>query len=186
MVPFTELLTATASWAAARVVGEGGFGAVYRADGLPSCATAGAVAVKRLAADSMQGVAELMAEVQLLGTCRHEHLLPLLAFCMDERGNCLVYPLMPGGSFEDRLFRNEADAMRRLAVLRGQGGGAAATPPPPLTWQQRLRVVRDATRALVFLHTATATRPVGTPPARQSKPRRRLLSPSPWLAPRVR
>jgi serine/threonine protein kinase len=137
-------------------VGEGGFGVVYRADALPSRPVLGPVAIKRLGADSQQGLNELMSEVQLLGTCRHEHLLPLLAFCYEGGVGCLVYPLMAGGSLEDRLVRDDDDASRRLASLLPAAGAAR----PPLTWQQRLRAVRDATRALVFLHTPTATRPV--------------------------
>jgi len=154
-VPLAELAAATAEWAAARKVGEGGFGVVYRADALPSRPVVGPVAIKRLAADSQQGLNELMSEVQLLGTCRHEHLLPLLAFCYEGGVGCLVYPLMAGGSLEDRLVRDD-DASRRLASLLPAAGAVR----PPLTWQQRLRAVRDATRALVFLHTPTATRPV--------------------------
>ena len=154
-VPLAELAAATAGWAAARKVGEGGFGVVYRADALPSRPVLGPVAIKRLAADSQQGLNELMSEVQLLGTCRHEHLLPLLAFCYEGGIGCLVYPLMAGGSLEDRLVRDD-DASRRLASLLPAAGAVR----PPLTWQQRLRAVRDATRALVFLHTPTATRPV--------------------------
>jgi len=154
-VPLAELAAATAGWAAARKVGEGGFGVVYRADALPSRPVLGPVAIKRLGADSQQGLNELMSEVQLLGTCRHEHLLPLLAFCYEGGVGCLVYPLMAGGSLEDRLVRDD-DASRRLASLLPAAGAVR----PPLTWQQRLRAVRDATRALVFLHTPTATRPV--------------------------
>jgi interleukin-1 receptor-associated kinase 1 len=154
-VPLSELVAATAGWAAARKVGEGGFGAVYRAEALPSRRLAGPVAIKRLAADSQQGLNELMSEVQLLGTCGHEHLLPLLAFCYEGGIGCLVYPLMAGGSLEDRLMR-DADAMRRLSLLLP----SAAAVPSPLTWPHRLRAVRDATRALLFLHTPTATRPV--------------------------
>ena len=154
-VPLAELAAATAGWAASRKLGEGGFGVVYRADALPSRPVLGSVAIKRLAADSQQGLNELMSEVQLLGTCRHEHLLPLLAFCYEGGVGCLVYPLMAGGSLEDRLVRDD-DASRRLASLLPAAGAVR----PPLTWQQRLRAVRDATRALVFLHTPTATRPV--------------------------
>jgi len=154
-VSLADLAAATAGWAAARKVGEGGFGVVYRADALPSRPVLGPVAIKRLGADSQQGLNELMSEVQLLGTCRHEHLLPLLAFCYEGGVGCLVYPLMVGGSLEDRLIR-DVDASRRLASLLPAAGAVR----PPLTWQQRLRAVRDATRALVFLHTPTATRPV--------------------------
>ena len=39
--------------------------------------------------------------VQVLGAFRHPNLLPLLAFSAED-DNCLVYPLMVGGSLQDR------------------------------------------------------------------------------------
>ena len=71
-------------------------------------------------------------------------------------------PLSPeaGGR---RLCDSDADATHRLALLL-QG-----TALPPLAWQQRLRAVRDATRALVFLHTPTATKPVVLRPRRSAR-----------------
>ena len=51
---------------------------------------------------------ELAREVQLLGTCSHPCLLPLLGFCLDPAAACLVYPLMEGGSLEDRLLLDHA------------------------------------------------------------------------------
>jgi hypothetical protein len=154
-VPLAELAAATAGWAAARKVGEGGFGVVYRADALPSRPVLGPVAIKRLGADSQQGLNELMSEVQLLGTCRHEHLLPLLAFCYEGGVGCLVYPLMAGGRLEDRLVLDD-DASRRLASLLPAAGAAR----PPLTWQQR----RGAARQPAPLPPAAAAAPWPQPP----------------------
>ena len=84
-------------------MGEGGFGVVFAAAALPSLPRAGRCAVKRLVAAQQQAAwLELAREVQLLGTCSHPHLLPLLGFCLDPEAPCLVYPLMEGGSLEDR------------------------------------------------------------------------------------
>ena len=96
--------------------------------------------------------------MQLLGTCRHPRLLPLLGFCLDPQAPCLVYPLMEGGSLEDRLLlgtvfdepNGAAHAAARLARLAQLG---FAAPPLPLTWAERLRAVLDVLEALVYLHT---------------------------------
>ena len=76
--------------------------------------------------------------------CSHEHLLPLLGYCVDLVAPCLVYPLCAGGNFEDRLISSVA-GRQRLNLL-----GIA---PQPLTWRQRLGVVR--TEALVRYVTVT-------------------------------
>ena len=54
------------------------------------------VAVKRLNGDSMQGHAEFLQEVQVLGACRHLNVLALIGFSADrgstqeDDGVCLV------------------------------------------------------------------------------------------------
>ena len=48
---------------------------------------------KRLLVESAQGVHELQGEVDILTRCSHAHLLPLLGFCLDPRGPCLIYPM---------------------------------------------------------------------------------------------
>jgi serine/threonine protein kinase len=93
-------------------------------------------------------------EVQLLGACRHENLLPLLGFSADRgtgqegEGVCLVTPLMKGGSLEDRLFL-DASARRRLAMIPGAPDNGFN----PLSWQQLLAVAADALKGLEYLHT---------------------------------
>jgi len=84
----------------------------------------GECAVKRLREGSMQGQREFLQELQVLGGCRHENLLPLLGFSADRApggagggGVCLVSPLMRGGSLEDRLFPLGNGASARLALL---------------------------------------------------------------------
>ena len=110
-------------------------------------------AIKRLSAESSQGRRELETEIAVLGCCRHQNVLPLLAFCLDARAPSLVYPLMSGGNLEDRLLRTP-EALRRLGALQRGGGGSE----PPLGWRERMRILRDASRGLVYLHTPTAKR----------------------------
>ena len=78
-------MAATDSFAMARRVGEGGFGTVYSAP-LPSLLNA-QCAIKKLGGSTapQQQAAwfELAREIQLLGTCSHPSLLPLLGFCLD-------------------------------------------------------------------------------------------------------
>jgi len=137
-----ELAAATEGFSAACRIRAGGFGHVYkvaphRLSGLGSDSTF--VAVKRLNVDSMQGHAEFLQEVQVLGACRHVNVLALIGFSADrsntkeDDGVCLVTPLMKGGSLEDRLLLNP-EALRRL----DQMPGAPPTGWAPLTWQQRL------------------------------------------------
>ena len=127
-------------------VGVGGFAQVYRADSLRLPSHDGALAIKRVAAGrGSADLCELQLLLSTLSSCKHANLLPLLAVALDGDSPCLVFPLMEGGSLEDRLLLTSA-ARERLRVL----GHAVA--PPPLTWQQRLAVCLDAARGLAILH----------------------------------
>ena len=144
-----ELAAATDGFSAACHIGGGGFGSVYmvaplRLAGLGSDSMF--VAVKRLNGDSMQGHAEFLQEVQVLGACRHPNVLALIGFSADrgstqeDDGVCLVTPLMKGGSLEDRLLLNP-QALRRLDQMQGAPPAAGWA---PLTWQQRLLALLGA------------------------------------------
>ena len=84
----------------------------------------------------------------MLQECHHPHLLPLLGYCLDAASPCLVFPLMRGGSLADRLHPERASAsLLRLGMEE---------PPPPLGYRETLRVLRQTTEALVYLHTPVA------------------------------
>ena len=146
IVNFTlsELSDATRGFSQHSKLGSGGFGTVYGTSGaLQSTARGSRCAVKRLHNSQPTSFDMLRREFELLGKCHHENLLPLLGVCLDPRALCLVYPLMEGGSLHDRLLENQS--MRR---------------PQPLGWRERLRIVRDVTRALVYLHTPSGKKGV--------------------------
>jgi len=89
--------------------------------------------------------------VAILQKCQHKHLLPLLGYCLRKEAPCLAFPLMRGGSLQCRLQPTDEDReyLRRL--------GRFTTEPKPLTWRQRLRIVAQATEALVYLHGRSVT-----------------------------
>ena len=151
---FAELAAATDGFGEQRLIGSGGYGRVFTADTLPSLPPEALplrlrhkpFAVKH-AKSGVHDLAALQREVRVLQQCNHPYLLPLLGFCLEHGAPpCLVFPLMRGGSLADRLWPKEADPER----LRRLGLGASLS---PLTWHQRLRILRQATDALLYLHT---------------------------------
>ena len=85
-------------------------------------------AVKRLERGGVRAEPQaLLNELYVLGLCRHEHLLPLLGYCLEPSLHCLVFPLMEGGNLEDRLLPT-AEGEARLRLL------GFSEPPPPLSW----------------------------------------------------
>ncbi|XP_010918257.1 probable serine/threonine-protein kinase PIX13 [Elaeis guineensis] len=138
---FAELKTATKNFKPDTVLGEGGFGRVYKGwvdekSLNPSKSVAAmVVAVKKLNPESMQGLEEWQSEVNFLGRLSHPNLVRLLGYCWEDKELLLVYEFMAKGSLENHLFR-------RGAALQ------------PLSWKLRLKIAIGAARGLAFLHTS--------------------------------
>ncbi|XWS53126.1 hypothetical protein CRYUN_Cryun11dG0131000 [Craigia yunnanensis] len=141
MFTFAELKSATRGFSRALLIGEGGFGCVYRGVvKVPDDANDGRdlkldVAIKQLNRHGFQGHKEWINEVNFLGVVKHPNLVRLVGYCAedDERGiqRLLVYELMRNKSLEDHLL---------------------ARMPLPLSWVTRLKIVQDAARGLAYLH----------------------------------
>ncbi|KAE9600646.1 hypothetical protein Lal_00045826 [Lupinus albus] len=136
-----QLKMATKNFRPDSVLGEGGFGSVFKGwidenSLAPSKPGTGIViAVKRLNQDSIQGHREWLAEVNFLGQFSHPHLVRLIGYCLEDEHRLLVYEFMPRGSLENHLFR-------RGSYFQ------------PLSWSLRLKVALDAAKGLAFLHNA--------------------------------
>ncbi|KAG4948133.1 hypothetical protein JHK84_041579 [Glycine max] len=141
--PLSELKTATRNFRPDSVLGEGGFGSVFKGwideNSLTATkpGTGIVIAVKRLNQDGIQGHREWLAEVNYLGQLSHPHLVRLIGFCLEDEHRLLVYEFMPRGSLENHLFR-------RGSYFQ------------PLSWSLRLKVALDAAKGLAFLHSAEA------------------------------
>lgn len=95
-----ELQIATDNFSESNIIGQGGFGKVYK--GILSDNTK--IAVKRLA-DNMSpgGEAAFLREVQLRSFAVHKNLLQLIGFCTTSSERILVYPFMENLSVAYRL-----------------------------------------------------------------------------------
>ena len=100
---YAELFEATGGFRPESLLGEGGFGPVYRGR-LPPKPTGPEVAVKQLDRNGMQGTREFLVEALMLSLLKHPHLVTLLGFCTDADHRMLVYEYMPLGSLEDHLL----------------------------------------------------------------------------------
>ncbi|XP_058213831.1 probable serine/threonine-protein kinase PIX13 [Rhododendron vialii] len=136
---FSELKTATRNFRVNTMLGEGGFGKVYKG-WLKEKATSkngrgSAVAIKKLDTESMQGFDEWQSEVHFIGRLSHPNLVKLLGYCWENNELLLVYEFMQKGSLENHLF----------------GRGSAVHPLP---WDIRLKILIGAAQGLTFLHTS--------------------------------
>lgn len=95
---YEELKDATANFAPSSVLGEGGFGRVFK--GVLSDGTA--VAIKRLSSGGQQGDKEFLVEVEMLSRLHHRNLVKLIGYysSLDSSQNLLCYELVPNGSLE--------------------------------------------------------------------------------------
>jgi hypothetical protein len=94
-----DLEKATNNFDSSRILGEGGFGLVYKGilnDGRD-------VAVKILKRDDRRGGREFLAEVEMLSRLHHRNLVKLIGICIEKQTRCLVYELVPNGSVESHL-----------------------------------------------------------------------------------
>ncbi|KNA22633.1 hypothetical protein SOVF_032610 [Spinacia oleracea] len=133
---FNDLKFATRNFRPDSLLGEGGFGCVFKGwieeNGTAPVkpGTGLTVAVKTLNHDGLQGHKEWLAEVNYLGDLIHQNLVKLIGYCIEDDQRLLVYEFMPRGSLENHLFRRSL----------------------PLPWSIRMKIALGAAKGLAFLH----------------------------------
>ncbi|KAI3518610.1 hypothetical protein L1887_07415 [Cichorium endivia] len=124
-----DILSATENFSKTYIIGDGGFGTVYKAL-LPEGQT---IAVKRLNGGRTHGEREFLAEMETIGKVKHENLVSLLGYCVFADERFLIYEYMANGSL-DIWLRNRADAVEAL------------------DWPTRFKICLGSARGLAFLH----------------------------------
>ncbi|KAL4380158.1 probable serine/threonine-protein kinase PBL2 isoform X3 [Arachis hypogaea] len=138
---FNDLKEATKNFRRENLIGEGGFGRVFKGwiDGnnyAPTKPGSGiVVAIKSLKPESFQGHKEWLAEVSYLGQLHHENLVKLIGYCLEGKNRLLVYEFMQKGSLENHLFKKGVQ---------------------PIPWATRINIAVGVARGLSFLHSLDA------------------------------
>ena len=124
---YQELAEITQGFARHNVLGEGGFGCVYKGtlhDGK-------VVAVKQLKAGSGQGDREFTAEVEIISRVHHRHLVSLVGYCISDQHRLLIYEYVANQTLEHHLH---------------------GTGRPVLEWSKRVRIAIGSAKGLAYLH----------------------------------
>ncbi|EEE50450.1 hypothetical protein OsJ_30464 [Oryza sativa Japonica Group] len=127
---YEELAAATSGFSAANLLGQGGFGYVYKG---VLAGNGKEVAVKQLKSGSGQGEREFQAEVDIISRVHHRHLVSLVGYCIAANQRMLVYEFVPNGTLEHHLYR---------------GGNGDRV----LDWSARHRIALGSAKGLAYLH----------------------------------
>ncbi|KAL9379042.1 hypothetical protein Peur_027524 [Populus x canadensis] len=127
---YKELEIATNKFSASNVIGNGGYGVVYR--GTLSDGTV--AAIKMLHREGKQGERAFRVEANLLSRLHSPYLVELLGYCADQNHRLLIFEFMHNGSLQHHLHHKQYR---------------------PLEWGTRLRIALGCARALEFLHEHT-------------------------------
>ncbi|GMJ10247.1 hypothetical protein like AT4G27290 [Hibiscus trionum] len=122
------IIAATDNFSMRNILGEGGFGCVYKGvlkDGQE-------IAVKRLSSSSKQGNNEFTNEVKHIAKVQHRNLVKLLGCCIEADEKMLVYEYLPNKSLDFIIF----DKTQSMS----------------LDWPTRYQIINGIARGLLYLH----------------------------------
>ncbi|XP_028779261.1 G-type lectin S-receptor-like serine/threonine-protein kinase SD2-5 [Neltuma alba] len=122
---YKELQTATKNFS--EKLGHGGFGSVYK--GVQPDGTL--LAVKKLESIG-QGKKEFRAEVSIIGSIHHLHLVRLKGFCAEGTHRLLAYEFMANGSLDKWIFKKNGELL--------------------LDWDTRFNIALGTAKGLAYLH----------------------------------
>ncbi|EEC83073.1 hypothetical protein OsI_28196 [Oryza sativa Indica Group] len=128
-----ELKLATENFSSQNMVGEGGYGQVYKGK-LPDGRV---IAVKQLSQSSHQGKGEFVTEVATISAVQHRNLVKLHGCCIDSNTPLLVYEYLENGSLDRALFGSKSFN---------------------LDWPTRFEIILGVARGLTYLHEESSVR----------------------------
>ncbi|XP_052189665.1 probable serine/threonine-protein kinase PBL8 isoform X2 [Diospyros lotus] len=124
---FSEIQVATNDFSGQNLLGEGGYGFVYKG----KLKNGQVIAAKVRKEASAQGFPEFHSEVHVLRFARHQNIVMLLGYCCKENLNILVYEYICNKSLDWHLFDDTENV---------------------LEWQQRHGIAIGTAKGLRYLH----------------------------------
>ncbi|KAK7312945.1 hypothetical protein VNO77_37214 [Canavalia gladiata] len=125
---FSIIANATDHFSLSNILGEGGYGPVYKG----VLANGREIAVKRLSLHSEQGPQEFKNEVLSIANLQHRNLVKLVGCCIQNDERILVYEYLPNRSLDHFIFDPDRSKV--------------------LDWNRRLHIISGIARGLVYLH----------------------------------
>ncbi|KAL6652027.1 hypothetical protein ACP70R_010952 [Stipagrostis hirtigluma subsp. patula] len=132
---YGELRTATENFSSSNLLGEGGYGSVYKG----KLTDGRVVAVKQLSETSRQGKKQFATEIETISRVQHRNLVKLYGCCLEGNKPLLVYEYLENGSLDKALF----------------GSGRLN-----LDWPTRFEICLGIARGLAYLHEESSIRVV--------------------------
>ncbi|XP_004308853.1 PREDICTED: protein kinase APK1B, chloroplastic-like [Fragaria vesca subsp. vesca] len=138
-----ELKRATWNFHPDTMVGEGGFGSVFKGwvDDTSTASNHGngmLITVKRINKEGLLGHQQWLTEIYYLGRLRHPSLVKLLGYCFEDNHRLLVFEFLSRGGLDNHL-------LGRDSCLQ------------PLSWILRMKISLMAANVLAFLHNGEET-----------------------------
>nr|AAT73676.1 putative receptor-like serine/threonine kinase (RFK1) [Oryza sativa Japonica Group] len=133
----SELKLATDNFNSQNIIGEGGYGPVYKVVYFPQLSDLGklpdgrVIAVKQLSESSHQGKSQFVTEVATISAVQHRNLVKLHGCCIDSNTPLLVYEYLENGSLDQAIFGHSS---------------------LNLDWAMRFEIILGIARGLSYLH----------------------------------
>ncbi|KAL6652029.1 hypothetical protein ACP70R_010954 [Stipagrostis hirtigluma subsp. patula] len=138
---YSELRSATENFCSSNLLGEGGYGSVYKRCfmvlGKGKLTDGRVIAVKQLSQSSNQGKKQFAAEIETISRVQHRNLVRLYGCCLESNTPLLVYEYLENGSLDQALF----------------GKGSLN-----LDWPARFEICLGIARGIAYLHEESSVR----------------------------